>query len=380
MNLLRKRKAHGYIKVLLLFASIAMAATTLSAQDNNKVTLSRQELSIAEAFRDIEAQTNWIVAVNLGKFDVTKRVQLQKNPATIDEILRQLLAGTGHTYRISGNYLMIIPPERKGQVQETVVVQQPHDYTSREQKQVFENDVDAYTHQNLNQPRMTTQYVTQYETVMRYDTIRTNEAYAGGNFVYAPQSRQIQRTGRPMQQRTPYTLDTPPIIAVKTNLLYAATLTPNLGVEIGLSDKISLEISGGNNRWNLDGDDDDNKKLVHWLVKPEVRYWLCERFNGHFFGLHALYAKYNIGGHDIPLLNFDKEYRYEGDAFGGGISYGYHWMWNKRWGMEFNIGAGVLALDYKKYDCAKCGDNIGSYKKTYFGPTSAGIKLIFIIK
>lgn len=69
-----------------------------------------------------------------------------------------------------------------------------------------------------------------------------------------------------------------PAFAIKTNALYWATTTPNLGFEIGLSDKFTLDLSGNYNPWTFS----DSKKLKHWLVQPELRFWTCERFNGHF--------------------------------------------------------------------------------------------------
>ncbi len=169
-------------------------------------------------------------------------------------------------------------------------------------------------------------------------------------------------------------------IAVKTNLLYGAgTLTPNLGVEWGIGKKETLDLSAGYNPWNLNGSYQNNRKLVHLLIEPELRYWTCQRFNGHFFGIHGLYSRYNIGGYDIPGL-FDADYRYQGDAIGGGLSYGYHWALSKHWGMEFNIGLGAVWMTYDKYDCPKCGDKVGKFHNTYLGPTKAGISLIYIIK
>lgn len=169
-------------------------------------------------------------------------------------------------------------------------------------------------------------------------------------------------------------------LAVKTNLLYGAgTLTPNLGIELCLGKKTTFELAGGYNPWNLKGTYDDNDKLVHYLMQPEFRYWLCERFNGHFFGAHALFSHYNISGHDIPML-FDREFRYEGYAYGGGVSYGYHWMLGRRWGLEFTVGAGYVRLNYDKYPCVKCGDRVTNATKDYFGPTKAGITLVFMIK
>ena len=175
-------------------------------------------------------------------------------------------------------------------------------------------------------------------------------------------------------------------VAVKTNLLYGAgTLTPNLGLELGLGKRTTLDLSAGYNPWNREGSDTDNKKWVHFLVQPEFRYWLCERFNGHFFGVHGLYGQYNVGSIEIPSLFggdplMDKAFRYEGSAYGGGLSYGYNWMWSKRWGMEFTVGVGAVHFEYDKHDCEKCGDQISKGSKTYFGPTKAGISLVFLIK
>lgn len=171
-------------------------------------------------------------------------------------------------------------------------------------------------------------------------------------------------------------------VGIKTNLLYGTGgFTPNLGVEIGLGKRTTLDISGSYNWFNLSGKKNDNKKLVHWMVQPEFRYFLCEKFNGHFFGVHALYSQYNIGGHELPML-FGKgadKYRHQGWAAGAGISYGYQLMLGRSWNLEFNIGVGYAQLNYDKYDCKTCGDKVGTETKHYFGPTKAGVSLIWII-
>jgi len=50
--------------------------------------------------------------------------------------------------------------------------------------------------------------------------------------------------------------------ALKNNLLYDATTTPNLGFEVGLSKKVTLDVSAGYNPFKFN----DGKKLKHWLV------------------------------------------------------------------------------------------------------------------
>ena len=171
--------------------------------------------------------------------------------------------------------------------------------------------------------------------------------------------------------------------AVKTNLLYGVyTRTPNLGMEFALGDRHTLDLGGGYNPWNWKGSPGDNKKLVHWLAQAEYRYWLCSKYSGHFLGLHVLGSQYNIGGHELPLLfgKGSKEYRYEGWGAGGGISYGYSFYLGKRWSLEATIGVGYVRLHYDKYDCVKCGEKVGTESRNYFGPTKAGISLIYIIK
>ena len=173
------------------------------------------------------------------------------------------------------------------------------------------------------------------------------------------------------------------IVGVKTNLLYGGlAYAPNLGVEVGLGERTTLDISAGYNSWNVDGSFTDNKKLAHFIIQPEFRYFLCDRFRGHFFGVHALYSMYNISGHSLPML-FGKEsqkYRFQGDAYGGGISYGYQLMLGTRWNLEFQAGVGYVRLCYDKYNYRKCGEISQSGNKNYFGPTKLGISLIYIIK
>lgn len=173
------------------------------------------------------------------------------------------------------------------------------------------------------------------------------------------------------------------LLGIKTNLLYdGVVFTPNLGAEIGLDKQTTLDIVAGYNPWNLKGNSDNNKKLVHFIIQPGFKYFLCERFNGHFFGVHALYSQYNISGHELPMLfgKNSKKYRFQGNGYGAGISYGYQFMLGIHWNLEFEIGVGYAHLDYDKYNCYKCSSKIESLGKNYFGPTKAGISLIYIIK
>ena len=179
-----------------------------------------------------------------------------------------------------------------------------------------------------------------------------------------------------------------PSFAIKNNLLFDATASPNLGIEFKTGERFTLEIAGSYNPfvdpWKFSN---ENRKWKHILVQPELRWWICEPFNGHFFGLHAHYAIYNVGGVKLPKISFSggagsdsKNYRYEGWLAGAGISYGYQFYLGRRWNLEATIGAGYAYLDYDRYECGTCGDFDGAHKKHYFGLTKAGISLIYLIK
>lgn len=165
-------------------------------------------------------------------------------------------------------------------------------------------------------------------------------------------------------------------VALKTNLLHDATTTLNLGLEVGLTKKWTIDLSGDLNPWTFG----DNRKWKHWLAQGEARYWLCERFYGHFFGIHAGGGEFNISRLSFPWPQIDKNYRYEGQAIMAGISYGYAWILGQRWNLEATIGFGVVHADYKRFDCPHCGTYQEKSKKTFFSPTRAGISLIYIIK
>lgn len=169
-----------------------------------------------------------------------------------------------------------------------------------------------------------------------------------------------------------------PVWGVKTNLIYDATTTLNLGTEIKVGSQYSLDISANYNPWTFS----DNKKFKHFLIQPELRYWICEPFNGHFWGIHAMYAHYNIGGIKLPLVSEQKleTTRYQGDLYGAGISYGYQWYLSPRWNLEATIGVGYAYLDYKAYDCQTCGKELYQKNRHYVGPTKVGLSLIYIIK
>lgn len=166
-------------------------------------------------------------------------------------------------------------------------------------------------------------------------------------------------------------------VALKTNLLYDATTTPNLGAELAMGKKSTLQLFYGLNPWKFASD--RTKQLRHWLLMPEYRYWTCQKFNGHFFGIHALGGQYNVGGIDLPNPIFKDldEKRYEGWYAGGGLTYGYQWLLSRHWNLEAYVGVGYIRFHYKEFPCTECGALIQENNKNYFGPTKLALSLMY---
>lgn len=161
---------------------------------------------------------------------------------------------------------------------------------------------------------------------------------------------------------------------IKTNILYDATATINLGAEVRTGEQTSVELAVNYNNWEFKGD----RKWKHYLIQPEFRWWPGKTFDGHFFGAHAHWALYNVGNlPKPPFSTWMNTHRYEGWLAGAGISYGYRWNFDHRWALEATVGVGYAYLDYDEFNCGRCGELLASKTTNYFGPTKAGVSLIF---
>lgn len=166
-------------------------------------------------------------------------------------------------------------------------------------------------------------------------------------------------------------------LAVKSDLLTGALSSPNLSVEVKLSDRFTLEAGFHYNPFPAGGD----KRWKHWFVQPELRYWMCQPFGGHFFGAHLMYGVYNAGDMKLPLGLFKgvRSSRYEGDFLGLGVSYGYHFILSPRWSIETSLGVGFLHIGYERYRCLHCGEQTGGGYKNFIAPTRAAVSLVYFI-
>lgn len=177
-------------------------------------------------------------------------------------------------------------------------------------------------------------------------------------------------------------------LALKTNLLYDASTTPNIGAEFGLGRRMTGQLFYGLNPWTYGGSGTETKKAKHWVLMPELRWWTCSKMNGWFIGVHGMGGEFNGANVKVPTTGaffkgldvFDavRNTRVEGHYLGGGLTVGYQWILSRHWNIEAEVGAGYNRVWYDQFPCAECGTKLSEGRTHYAGLTKAGISLMYV--
>ena len=151
------------------------------------------------------------------------------------------------------------------------------------------------------------------------------------------------------------------VVALKNNVLYDATMTPNLAVEVKLHPQWSMEVGAGFNPFPLD--DKQFPKWRHLSVWVAPRYWFCTVFNKGYLSFNAAYAHYNVAGNGYPIgwmYPQVKNARYQGDAVMAGLSYGWHFAISPHFSVELEGGVDAGYSWYNQFECKHCGEKTAS--------------------
>ena len=157
-------------------------------------------------------------------------------------------------------------------------------------------------------------------------------------------------------------------IAIRSNLIYAASATPNIGLEIPIGNHFSLGFNAGIKPWPRwlawDWNKTVEKKWRHFLVAPEFRFWPWAVYDKLFVGADLIYTHYNVGAVKFPFGLYPnvRENRLQGDFYGLGIFAGWSWWLSDHWRLEAEAGIGAGYADSKVFDCAYCGAELGREK------------------
>jgi TonB-linked SusC/RagA family outer membrane protein len=129
-NLLKKMK----LLIAFFFTGLlGVSASTYSQQ--TKLSLKFDEVTVKEAFKIIEKNSEFVFFYNEDYIDVYHKVNIDVVDEKIEIILNEILKGTKNTFKIYDRQIVILPPERK--VSSTTV----KSGTDAEQKNVLSGSV-----------------------------------------------------------------------------------------------------------------------------------------------------------------------------------------------------------------------------------------------
>lgn len=155
--------------------------------------------------------------------------------------------------------------------------------------------------------------------------------------------------------------------SVSTNVVGLATTNLNAELSMTLDRIWSLHVPVQYNPFVFS----DNTRFQNLTVMPGVRYWSRETYAGSFFGMYGIASRYHVG-------NLWNDYRYDGHAFGVGLSFGKAYTLAPRWNFEWEIGGGVIWAEYEKFACKQCGTRFGEHSGVYLVPTKVAASLIYL--
>ena len=185
----------------------------------------------------------------------------------------------------------------------------------------------------------------------------TSEALVISELQTAPGLFETAKAGKPFH-----------LLALKTNVIFAAALMPNLELEWMFKRNWSWLMEGNLAWW---GHYKNQRSLRIAIIDTEVRRWFKtpEPWHGIYVGLFA-------GGGWYDILK-DRP-GYYGEGLMAGLSFGYMWPVSRNLSLEAGIGAGYMRTRYKEYEPV---DGHHVYQRTknlnYYGPLKLKFSIVW---
>ena len=111
MNRINTNKQAGKLAIFLFFTFLSL--TTIAQNKDKKITIQNKNISLKEAFAQIETQTGYSIAYEQSNLNIEKKHSLSFKNVTIDKAMAQLLKETGYVYKIKGYHIIIFLQDNK---------------------------------------------------------------------------------------------------------------------------------------------------------------------------------------------------------------------------------------------------------------------------
>jgi hypothetical protein len=157
-------------------------------------------------------------------------------------------------------------------------------------------------------------------------------------------------------------------VTVKANVASAPLLIPNVGVGLQIGEKSIVQLDVLASFWNEFPWLDDSPLLINQTFFEYRRFFRAAN-RGWFLGPHVGYGMFTIQKPNFLVLydHYDPNATWEvrdsrtyqsGRVMFYGVTMGYAWQINDRWGLEAFLGGGLTQSWYKGYGDDNRVDNL----------------------
>lgn len=139
---------------------------------------------------------------------------------------------------------------------------------------------------------------------------------------------------------------------LKFNLVSAAALIPNIGIEIQISEKLSYQLDTSASFW----DSFNGSPFIFTQIFNEIRFYPKKYNRSFFLGPHLGYGMFSLKNPKILTSIIDTQLKPEGSYQSGrntyyGLTFGKKLnLKNPKLGLELFIGGGSSQSNYKYYN------------------------------
>lgn len=98
------------IRKSILIICLLLVGSAIYAQNSSKITIKRKNISLQEALAEVRKLTHISISYNDSQLPVN-RISLDIEKQPLEQALKVILKGTGFTYLIKDNYIMIVPEQ-----------------------------------------------------------------------------------------------------------------------------------------------------------------------------------------------------------------------------------------------------------------------------
>ena len=98
------------IRKSILIICLLLEGSAIYAQNSSKITIKRKNISLQEALAEVRKLTHMSISYNDSQLPVN-RISLDIEKQPLEQALKVILKGTGFTYLIKDNYIMIVPEQ-----------------------------------------------------------------------------------------------------------------------------------------------------------------------------------------------------------------------------------------------------------------------------